>query len=119
MDKLAEQLPESIGKIWVAISSHSEKVAEAASDLASNPDDAENQVVLKKQLQKALEKDQDLAGLLTDLMEKAKSETGDTVGCDKIDVKADNNSTAVGKISVGGDVSGNFTIGNNNQVTSK
>jgi hypothetical protein len=32
---------------------------------------------------------------------------------------ASNNSVAVGKISVGGDVSGNFVIGNNNQVTGK
>jgi hypothetical protein len=34
-------------------------------------------------------------------------------------IQAGDNSIAVGKIPVGGNVSGNFTIGNNNQVTSK
>jgi hypothetical protein len=31
-------------------------------------------------------------------------------------VVANNNSTAVGSVSVGGNVDGNFVIGNNNQV---
>jgi hypothetical protein len=117
MDKLAETLPESVGKVWEAISNRAKGAAEAASDLASNPDDADNEVFLKKQLQKALEKDQEFAILLTDLMEKAKSESSINIGGDG--VIADNNSTAVGKISIGGNVNGNFTIGNNNQVTSK
>jgi hypothetical protein len=74
-------------------------------------------VFLKKQLQKALEKDQEFASLLTDLMEKARSAASINIGGDG--VIADDNSTAVGKISIGRGVSGNFTIGNNNQVTSK
>ena len=119
MDKIAEQLPDTVGKMWNAISSKSSSAVEAAGDLAKNPDDADNEVFLKKQLQKALVKDQEFASLLNDLVEQAKSESGDTVGGDKITVSANNNSTAVGKISVGGNVSGNFTIGNNNQVNSK
>ena len=119
LDKLAEQLPETVGKVWNAISNKSESVKDAAGDLAKNPDDADNEVFLKKQLQKAFEKDQDFAAMMSDLLEKAKSEAGDTVGGDKITTTANNNSTAVGKISVGGNVSGNFTIGNNNQVNSK
>jgi hypothetical protein len=117
MDKLAERLPEAVGKVWEAISNRAKGAADAASDLASNPDDADNEVFLKKQLQKALEKDPEFASLLTDLMEKAKSDPSITSGGDS--VVASNNSIAVGKISVGGNVSGNFTIGNNNQVTSK
>lgn len=119
MDKLAESLPDTVGKMWNAISNKSESVKDAAGDLAKNPDDADNEVFLKKQLQKALEKDQEFASLLTELVEKAKSEAGDTVGGDKISVSANNSSTAVGKISVGGNVNGNFTIGNNNQISSK
>ena len=119
MDKLVEHLPEFVGKIWEAIASRSSGAADAAADLAKNPEDADNEVFLKKQLQKALEKDQDFAGLLTDLMEKAKNESGDTVGGDKITVSANNNSTAVGKVSIGGNVNGNFVIGNNNQTNSK
>lgn len=119
LDKLAEQLPDTVGKIWNAISNKSDRTTEAASELAQNPDDPDNEVVFRKQLQKALEKDQDFASLLTDLVEQAKSESSKTVGGDEITTSANNNSTAVGKISVGGNVNGNFVIGNNNQVTSK
>jgi TIR domain len=119
MDKIAEQLPDTVGKIWNAISNKSGSITEAASDLAQNPDDADNEVVFKKQLQKALEKDQEFASLLTDLVEKAKSESSKTIGGDEITVSANNNSTAVGKVSIGGNVDGNFVIGNNNQVSNK
>lgn len=119
MDKLAESLPDTVGRMWNAIANQSESIKDAASDLAKNPDDADNEVFLKKQLQKALEKDQEFASLLADLVEQAKSESGDTVGGDKITTSANNNSTAVGKLSIGGNVNGNFTIGNNNQITSK
>lgn len=74
-EKLGEKLPDALGKVWNAISNKSSSAVEAASDLAKNPDDAENEVFLKKQLQKALEKDQDFARLLTDLIEDAKKET--------------------------------------------
>jgi TIR domain-containing protein len=121
LDKLAEQVPGTIGEIWKTISSRSEKVTTAAKELASDPD-PENEEILKQQfqtaLQLALKKDQELASLLTDLVEKAKSESGKTVGRDEIAVSANNNSTAVGKVSIGGSVDGNFVIGNNNQVNS-
>lgn len=114
LDKIAEQLPESLGRVWNAIVNKSSNVADAASDLAKNPGDADNEVYFKKQLQKALEKDQDFASQLTDLIEQAKSDPGMNRGGDS--VVANNNSVAVGKISVGGNVNGNFVIGNNNQV---
>lgn len=117
MDKIAEKLPDAVGKVWNAISNKSGSLTETASDIAQNPDDAENEVVFKKQLQKAIEKDQDFASLLSDLVEKAKSDPSVTSGGDS--VVANNNSVAVGKISVGGAVNGNFVIGNNNQVTGK
>lgn len=117
MDKLAEKLPEALGKIWSAISKKSSSAVEAAADLAQNPNDADNEVVFKKQLQKALEKDQEFAGLLTELIEKAKNDPSIQIGGDG--VVATNNSTAVGNVSIGGDVNGNFVIGNNNQVNNK
>ena len=117
LDKIAEQLPDTVGKVWNAISNKSSNITEAASDLAKNPDDTDNEVFFKKQLQKALEKDQDFASQLTDLMENVKGDSKINIGGDG--VVAGNNGTAVGKISIGGDVSGNFTIGNNNQIGSK
>jgi len=117
LDKLAESLPDTVGKVWNAISNKSESVKDAASDLAKNPDDADNEVFLKKQLQKAFEKDQDFAAMMSDLLEKAKSESSISVVGDG--VVANNNSNAARDISIGGDLNGNFVFGNNNQVTNK
>lgn len=114
-EKLGEKLPEALGKIWNAIA-NKPSITEAAGDLAKNPDDADNEVVLKKQLQKALEKDQDFARLLTDLIEDAKKDSAINIGGDG--VVANNNSTAVGSVNIGGNVSGGFSIGNNNQSKS-
>lgn len=107
LDKLAEQLPNAVGKVWNAISNKSGNLVEAASDLAKDPDNADNEVFFRKQLQKVFEKDQDFASLMTSLIEKADG------------VVAANNSTAVRDIKISGDLNGNITIGNNNQINSK
>lgn len=116
LDKIAEQLPDTVGKVWNALSNKS-SIKEAAGDLAQNPDDAFNEEAFKRQLQKEFAKDQEFASLLTDLVENAKSESSKTIGGDEITTSANNNSIAVGKVSIGGSVDGNFVIGNNNQVT--
>jgi len=110
MDKLAESLPDTVGKMWNAISNKSESVKDAASDLAKNPDDADNEVFLKKQLQRALEKDQEFASLLTDLIEKAKSDTSFSVVGDG--VVANNNSVAVANNLQANNNSGTISFGN-------
>jgi len=117
LDKLAEQLPDALGKVWNALSNKSDSITEAASDLAQAPDDSFNEENFKRRLQKTFEKDQEFASLMADLIEKAESEAGKPAGGDQITATASNNSVAVGKISVGGNVSGNFVIGNNNQVS--
>jgi len=116
LDKIAEQLPDTVGKVWNAISNKSSNITEAASDLANNPDDADNEVVFKKQLQKAFEKDQDFAILLTDLIEKAKSDPSINIGGDG--VVATNGSIGnafknTGTMNVGG----SFNISSNVQNT--
>ena len=116
LDKLAEQLPDTLGRVWNALSNKSDSITEAASDLAQNPDDAFNEENFKRRLQKTFEKDQEFTSLLTDLIEKAESESGKPAGGDQSTTSADNNSNAVGKFSVGGNLSGKVVIGNNNQV---
>ena len=116
LDKLAEQVPDTIGKIWSALSNKSDRITEAATELADNPEDAFNEESFKRQLQKTFEKDQEFASLLSELVERAKSESSQAPAGDQITATATNNSVAVGKISVGGNVNGNFVIGNNNQV---
>src|SRR5215208_3451308 len=117
LDKLAEQLPDTLGKVWNALANKSDSITEAASDLAQNPDDAFNEESFKRRLQKTFEKDQEFASLMADLIEKAESDPRLKSAGDQITTSASNNSVAVGKISVGGNVNGNFVIGNNNQVS--
>jgi len=110
LDKIAEKFPESVGKIWNAISKKSDSITDAASDLAKNPDDADNEVFFKKQLQKALEKDQDFASQLTDLLETAKGDSSINIGGDG--VVANNNSVAVGNNLQANNNSGTISFGN-------
>jgi len=117
LDKLAEQLPDTLGKVWNALANKSDSITEAASDLAQNPDDTFNEESFKRRLQKTFEKDQEFASLMADLIEKAESDPSLKSAGDQITTSASNNSVAVGKISVGGNVNGNFVIGNNNQVS--
>ena len=118
MDKIAEQLPEKIGAVWNGIWNRIKEkpaAADAANDLITDAEDEGNQQIFTTQLKKALEKDENFASLLTDLIEEAKSEASKAPG-DQITTAATNNSIAVGKVSIGGNVDGNFVIGNNNQV---
>jgi len=119
LDKLAEKLPDTLGKVWNALSNKSDSITEAASDLAQNPDDTFNEENFKRRLQKTFEKDQEFASLMADLIEKAESDPSLKSAGDEITTSASNNSVAVGKISVGGNVGGNFVIGNNNQDSGK
>src|SRR6185503_4447381 len=117
LDKIAEQLPDTVGKVWKALANKS-SITEAASDLAQNPDDVFNEEAFKRQLQKEFAKDQEFASLLTDLVENAKSESSKTIGGDEITINANNGGTAIGNFHVGGKVGGNIVIGNKNQASS-
>lgn len=122
LDKIAEQVPAKVGAVWNGIWNQIKEkpaAADAANDLVTNVEDEGNQQIFTTQLKKALEKDEEFAIQLTELVKQAKSEAGDTRAGDKIEVSAKNNSTAVGKVSIGGNVDGNFVIGNNNQVNNK
>lgn len=117
LDKLAQQVPEVISKIWDTISSRATSASDAAVDLARSPDDTDNEVFFKKQLQKALEKDPALASELTELLERARRESG--ISAVGNAVVANNNSVSVGQISIGGNMGGNVVVGNDKQVSSK
>jgi hypothetical protein len=118
-DKIADQLSGALRKVWDAIAEGSPAAADAAADLASNPEDADNETFFKKQLQKSFEKNQGFAEQLTELLDRARSEAPKAPAGDQITATATNNSVAVGKISIGGNVGGNIVTGNNNQVSSK
>ena len=115
-DGIAGQMSGALRNVWDAIVDGSLAAADAAGDLASSPDDADNETFFKKQLQKSFEKNHGFAEQLTELLEKAKSEAPKAPAGDQITATATNNSVAVGKFSIGGNVDGNIVIGNNNQV---
>jgi uncharacterized protein (DUF2267 family) len=120
IDKIAEQLPEKVGAVWNGLWNRMKEkpaAADAANDLITNVEDPDYQQIFTAQLKKLLEKDEGFASQLTDLVKEAKSDPSINIGGDG--VVADNNSIAVGKVSIGGNVNGNFVIGNNNQVNNQ
>ena len=119
LDKIADQVPEKVGAVWNGIWNRIKEkpaAADAANDLITDAEDEGNQQIFTTQLKKALEKDESFASLLTDLVQEAKSESSRAPGGDRITATATKDSVAVGKVSIGGNVDGNFVIGNNNQV---
>jgi len=116
LDRLAQQLPEATSKVWTAVQNRVKGATEAASDLAKSPNDAENEIFFRKQLQKALEKDKVLASELAELFDMASKEAN-IIAVDNA-VVANNNSVSVGKITIGGAVSGKITIGNDEDTKS-
>ena len=115
--EVGAKLPEKLGKLWGAIANRFQgnpSAAGAASDLAQNAEDPDNQEAFALQLRKMLKGDDEFAYQLTDLLEDARKESGISVVGNG--VVANNNSIAVGKIDIGGNMDGNLTIGNENQV---
>jgi hypothetical protein len=118
VEEVGAKLPEKIGKLWLAISNRFSKNPTAlgtASDLTKNAEDTDNQDAFSLQLRKTLKEDPDFANLLADLLEEAQGSISN-VGDGAV---ATAGSIAVGKIQIGGDLSGNLTIGNNNQVSDR
>ena len=77
MEEVGAKLPEKIGKIWGAITHRFQEnpsAPGAASDLAKNAEDTDNQEAFALQLRKVLKGDEDFADLLTDLLEEAKND---------------------------------------------
>lgn len=115
--EVGAKLPQKLGKLWGAIANRFQgnpSAVSAASDLAQNAEDPDNQEAFALQLRKMLKGDEEFVDQLTDLLDEAKKESGISVVGNG--VVANNNSIAVGKIDIGGNMDGNLTIGNQNQV---
>jgi hypothetical protein len=116
MEEAGAKLPETISKVWEAISNRfkgNPAAAGAANDLIKKADDADNQEAFALQLKKALKDDDEFANALQSMLKEAQgsiSNLGDGA-------VATNGSIGVGKIEIGRDLSGNITIGNNNQIS--
>jgi cobalamin biosynthesis protein CobT len=117
MEEAGAKLPEKIGKLWGVISNRfkgNPAASGAGNDLVKKADDTDNQEAFALQLKKALKDDEEFANALQAMLKEAQ-DTISNVGDGAV---ATNGSIGVGKIEIGGDVSGNIVIGNNNQVSS-
>jgi hypothetical protein len=116
MEEAGAKLPEKVGKVWETISSRfkgNPAAAGAANDLVKKADDTDNQEAFALQLKKALKDDEEFASTLQAMLKEAQGSIRN-VGDGAV---ATNGSIGVGRIDIGGDLSGSFVIGNNHQVS--
>lgn len=114
LDKISEEMPETLGNLWKAISNRFQEkpaAAEAAKELAENPEDTDNQELFTVQLKKAIKEDEEFARLLNGLVEKVQSDSSIKIGGDG--VVATNNSIAVGgDVQINGNTGSTISLGN-------
>jgi hypothetical protein len=109
IEEVGKNLPDKIGNVWNTIISRfqgNSTASGAANDLTKDPNDVDNQETFSLQLRKALKEDPDFANLLNDLLDQVDG---------GVNIIGDNN-VSIRDFKIGGDLSGNLTIGNNNQI---
>jgi len=115
MEEAGARLPDKIGKVWEMIAARfkgNPTASSIANDLVKNADETDNQEAFALQLRKILKEDEEFANALQSMLKEAQGQISN-IGDGAI---ATNGSIGVSKIEIGGDVSGNIVIGNNNQV---
>jgi hypothetical protein len=117
-DQALQKLPEGVQGVWGYVMEKfkgKDAAQEAANDLASHPDDEDNQAAFRKQLKKLFE-DPAVAAEFSELLNKGKESVGINVQSGAV---AMNGSVAAGAggIAVGGSVGGSIITGNNNSVS--
>ncbi len=116
MEKVGEQLPEKVGNVWNLIVQRfkgNPVASGVANDLTQKADDPDNREAFTHQLKKALRDDTEFATALSEMLEQAQGSISN-VGSGAV---ATGGSIGVGNVEVGGDLSGNIVIGNNNRVS--
>lgn len=115
-EKLGEMLPASVGKVWMAIRNKfkGKPIAEAAAtDLAVQPEDEDNQTTFRIQLKKVLENDPSFMAELLQLLAAVQPEKGDQILNTGSGGVATRGGVAVGEggVAVKGDVHGGIVMG--------
>ena len=115
MEEVGSRLPDKVGKVWETIVSRfkgNPTASSVANDLVKKADEPDNQEAFALQLKKLLKEDEEFASTLQSILKDAQGQISN-VGDGAV---ATNGSVGVGKIEIGGNLSGNITIGNNNLV---
>jgi hypothetical protein len=118
MEEAGARLPDKVGKVWETIVSRfkgNTTASSVANDLVKKADEPDNQEAFVLQLKKVLKEDEEFAKTLQSMLKEAQGQISN-VGDGAV---ATNGSIGVGKIEIGGDLSGNITIGNNNSVNER
>jgi hypothetical protein len=115
-EKIGEKLPETVGKVWNAITARFKgkpAAEEAVKDLVTMPDDEDNQAAFRKELRKVLEAEPAFAAEFARLLTTAQSQAGDTNIITGSGAVATQGGVAAGEggIAIGGDVHGNVSLG--------
>jgi hypothetical protein len=118
MEEAGARLPDKVGKVWEMIAARfkgNPTASSVANDLVKKADDTDNQEAFTLQLKKTLKEDEEFANVFQAMLQEAQGQISN-VGDGAV---ATNGGIGVGKIDIGGDLSGNITIGNNNQVNDR
>jgi hypothetical protein len=121
-EEIGTKVPEAVGKVWDAISKKFETKSaanEALADVLKAPDDSDTQAAFRQQLKKIMAEDTSFAIDLSKLLEAAggtyrASLTGSGAIAQGTGAKA----VGQGGVMIGGDVTGNFVMGDENTVNS-
>jgi len=122
MDEISKKVPEAVGKVWDAITKKFETkpaAKEALDDVLKSPEDADTQATFRQQLKKIMAEDESFASDLSKLLETAgDSYKASLTGDGAIAQGAGARAVGKGGVMIGGDVGGNFTMGDENSVNS-
>jgi hypothetical protein len=115
LEDVAQQLPETAGKLWDKIAEKFEAkpaAQGAAQDLVGKADDKDNQEAFELQLRKMLKEDPAFADELSALVDKAQKESISLQGSGAV---ATSGGVAAGQggVAIQGNVQGNIVLGNN------
>jgi hypothetical protein len=119
-DEITKKVPEAVSLVWEKIKKKFEAkpaAQEAMEDVLKSPEDPDTQATFRQQLKKAMTEDESFASGLAKLLEAAgdaykASLIGDGASAQGAGAKA----VGKGGVMIGGDVNGNFVMGDHNSI---
>ena len=124
-ERALEKLPDGVSQLWEYISAKFQgrpAAEEAAREIWSLPDDADNREAFILQLKKLLKDNPAVMDELLSLLKDGQAKiSGGDIGSVGAGAAASGESVAAGAggVAIKGDVTGNIIIGNNNSVNNK
>jgi hypothetical protein len=119
-DEITEKVPEAVSLIWEKIKKRFETrpaAQDALEDALQSPDDPDTQATFRQQLKKAMTEDESFVTELSKLLEAVGGSYKATLTGDGA-IAQGAGAKAVGKggVMIGGDVGGNFVVGDHNTL---